>query len=56
MVDLVRSDVPPAGGDGYGGMAANLKHARSAVGMDSLPFGIPVEIDMIVELKDEDDC
>jgi len=26
-------------------------HARSAVGMSSLPFGISVEIDMIVELK-----
>ena len=26
-------------------------HARSAVGMSSLPFGIPVEIDMVVELK-----
>ena len=29
------------------------KHARSAVGMGSLPFGIPVEIEMIVELKEE---
>ena len=28
-------------------------HARSAVGMASLPFGIPVEIDMVVELKDK---
>jgi enamine deaminase RidA (YjgF/YER057c/UK114 family) len=27
------------------------KHARSAVGMASLPFNIPVEIEMIVELK-----
>jgi enamine deaminase RidA (YjgF/YER057c/UK114 family) len=27
-------------------------HARSAVGMSSLPFGIPVEIEMIVEVKD----
>ena len=27
------------------------RHARSAVGMASLPFGIPVEIEMIVELK-----
>lgn len=26
-------------------------HARSAVGMSSLPFGIPVEIEMVVELK-----
>ena len=29
------------------------KHARSAVGMGSLPFGIPVEIDMVVEVADE---
>ena len=27
------------------------KHARSAVGMASLPFGIPVEIEMIVEIN-----
>jgi enamine deaminase RidA (YjgF/YER057c/UK114 family) len=26
-------------------------HARSAVGMGSLPFNIPVEIDMIVEVE-----
>ncbi len=30
----------------------NGRHARSAVGMASLPFGIPVEIEMIVEVKD----
>jgi enamine deaminase RidA (YjgF/YER057c/UK114 family) len=29
----------------------NGRHARSAVGMGSLPMGIPVEIEMIVELK-----
>ncbi|MFC1541230.1 RidA family protein [Candidatus Latescibacterota bacterium] len=29
------------------------KHARSAVGMASLPFGIPCEIEMIVEIEDE---
>lgn len=29
------------------------KHARSAVGMGSLPFNIPVEIEMIVELYEE---
>ncbi len=29
------------------------KHARSAVGMASLPFGIPCEIEMIVELEEE---
>ena len=29
------------------------KHARSAVGMVSLPFGIPVEIEMIVEVEDK---
>jgi len=27
------------------------KHARSAVGMQALPFGIPVEIEMVVEVK-----
>ena len=27
------------------------KHARSAVGMGSLPGGIPVEIEMIVEVE-----
>ncbi|MDP6690015.1 MAG: RidA family protein, partial [Alphaproteobacteria bacterium] len=26
------------------------RHARSAVGMSSLPFQIPVEVEMIVEL------
>lgn len=29
------------------------KHARSAVGMAQLPNGMPVEIEMIVELADE---
>lgn len=29
------------------------RHARASVGMSSLPGNIPVEIDMIVELKDE---
>ena len=29
------------------------KHARSAVGMGSLPFGIAVEIDMVVEVADD---
>ncbi|MCW3109491.1 MAG: Endoribonuclease [Segetibacter sp.] len=29
----------------------NGKHARSAVGMSSLPANIPIEIEMIVELK-----
>ena len=28
------------------------RHARSAVGMGSLPFGMPVEIEMIVEVKE----
>ena len=27
------------------------KHGRSAVGMQALPFGIPVEIEMIVEVE-----
>ncbi|MCI0524956.1 MAG: RidA family protein [Acidobacteria bacterium] len=30
----------------------NGRHARSAVGMDSLPMGIPVEIEAIVEVTD----
>jgi enamine deaminase RidA (YjgF/YER057c/UK114 family) len=29
------------------------KHARAAVGMVSLPFGIPVEIEMIVEVEEK---
>jgi enamine deaminase RidA (YjgF/YER057c/UK114 family) len=29
----------------------NGRHARSAIGLGSLPMGIPVEIEMIVELK-----
>jgi enamine deaminase RidA (YjgF/YER057c/UK114 family) len=28
------------------------RHARSAVGMAELPYGIPVEIELIVELND----
>jgi enamine deaminase RidA (YjgF/YER057c/UK114 family) len=28
------------------------KHARSAVGMNALPFNIAVEIEMIVEVED----
>jgi len=28
------------------------RHARSAVGLAELPFGIPVEIEMIVEVED----
>lgn len=28
------------------------KHARSAVGMSSLPANIPVEIEMIVEIEE----
>jgi len=27
------------------------RHARAAVGMASLPFNIPVEIEMLVELE-----
>jgi enamine deaminase RidA (YjgF/YER057c/UK114 family) len=30
----------------------NGKHARSAIGLGSLPRNIPVEIEMIVEMKD----
>jgi len=29
------------------------RHARSAVGMGSLPMGIPVEIEVIVEVQDQ---
>lgn len=28
------------------------RHARSAVGMQSLPFGIPVEVEAIIEIAD----
>ncbi len=28
------------------------RHARSAVGMSTLPAGMPVEIEMIVEVED----
>ena len=28
------------------------KHARAALGINELPFGTPVEIEMIVELKE----
>jgi enamine deaminase RidA (YjgF/YER057c/UK114 family) len=28
------------------------KHARSSVGMCSLPFGIAVEVEMVVEVED----
>ncbi|MBI3629899.1 MAG: RidA family protein, partial [Candidatus Rokubacteria bacterium] len=31
--------------------AAIGKHARSAVGMAELPWGIPVEIEMVVEVE-----
>ena len=27
------------------------KHARSAVGMGSLPMGIPVEVELVVEVE-----
>lgn len=30
------------------------RHVRSAVGMNSLPFGIAVEIEMVVEVLDDD--
>lgn len=32
---------------------ASGKHARSSVGVSSLPIGTPIEIDMVVEIKDE---
>lgn len=34
-------------------LADRGSHARSAVGMSSLPFDIPVEIEAIVEVRDE---
>ncbi|GAH56127.1 unnamed protein product [marine sediment metagenome] len=30
------------------------KHARSAIGTNTLPFGTPVEIEMIVEVEEEE--
>src|SRR6266545_629172 len=33
------------------GFGENGRHARSAVGMGSLPMGIPVEIEMILEVE-----
>jgi len=28
------------------------KHARTSIGVASLPYGIPVEIEAVVEIKD----
>ncbi len=47
---------PPKVANGASDLLVNLygeagRHARSAVGMGSLPFGMPVEIEMIVEVK-----
>ena len=43
--------------DGFSGLMVEVfgeagRHARSAVGMAELPFGIPVEIEMIVQVDD----
>ena len=48
---------PPKVANGASDLLVSLygeagRHARSAVGMGSLPFGMPVEIEMIVEVKD----
>ncbi len=47
---------PPKVANGASDLLVSLygeagRHARSAVGMGSLPFGMPVEIEMIVEVK-----
>ena len=47
---------PPKVANGGSDLLVNLygdagRHARSAVGMASLPFGMPVEIEMIVEVE-----
>jgi enamine deaminase RidA (YjgF/YER057c/UK114 family) len=47
---------PPKVADGASDLLVKLfgdagRHARSAVGMVNLPFGMPVEIEMIVEVK-----
>ena len=34
-------------------MGEKGKHARSAVGVNALPLGIPVECEAIVEVRDE---
>jgi len=31
------------------------KHARAAVGMGSLPGNIPIEIDMVVEIQEQNE-
>ena len=48
---------PPKVANGASDLLVSLygdsgRHARSAVGMCSLPFGMPVEIEMIVEVED----
>lgn len=48
---------PPKVANGASDLLVNLygdagRHARSAVGMGSLPFGMPVEVEMIVEVAD----
>ena len=48
---------PPAVANGCSDLLVELfgergRHARSAVGMNSLPNNIPVEIEMIVEVED----
>ena len=45
--------------DGFSNLMVDVfgeagRHARSAVGMAELPFGIPVEIEMIVEVEPDD--
>lgn len=50
-------DRQPAVMDGFSNLMVEVfgdqgRHARSAVGMAELPFGIPVEIEMVIEVDD----
>lgn len=52
-------DRQPAVIDGFSDLMVEVfgeagRHARSAVGMAELPFGIPVEIEMILEVEELD--
>jgi enamine deaminase RidA (YjgF/YER057c/UK114 family) len=50
-------DKPPAVINGFTDLVLELwgdagRHARSAIGAGQLPFGVPVEIEAIVEIED----
>jgi enamine deaminase RidA (YjgF/YER057c/UK114 family) len=57
MINCVPDFVdPPKVANGASDLLVNLygeagRHARSAVGMAGLPYGIPVEIEMVVEVE-----